>query len=373
MKESVSGQRIIQLFEEWVPKSLAMEGDKVGLQVGTLNKSMKKVMITLDVLENVVDEAIDNEVDLIISHHAFIYKPLGSINVDTEKGRIVEKLIKNQIAVYVAHTNLDLANGGVNDMLMNALGFNESEILVEMGNEELSKLVVFVPISHADKVRDALGNSGAGHIGNYSHCTFNSLGEGTFKPLEGTNPYIGTKGDLEKVEEVRIETIVSKSKLSNVLQGMKKAHPYEEVAYDLYPVNIKGRPYGLGRIGKLNKDMTLKEFAEYVKQSLDVPALRVVGDLDQKVKKIGIIGGDGNSFIHTAKRKGCDVLITGDIYYHTAHDALGLGLSMIDPGHHIEKVMKNGVQTFLKRKCEENNINVDIITSKTVTEPFSFI
>jgi dinuclear metal center YbgI/SA1388 family protein len=373
MKESVSGQRIIQLFEEWVPKSIAMEGDKVGLQVGTLNKPIKKVMITLDVLENVVDEAIENKVDLIISHHAFIYKPLGSINVDSEKGRIVEKLINNQIAVYVAHTNLDLTHGGVNDMLMDALGFNESDILVEMGNEELSKLVVFVPTSHADKVRDAIGNSGAGHIGNYSHCTFNLEGEGTFKPLEGTNPYIGKEGELEKVEEVRIETVVSKSKLSTVLQAMKKSHPYEEVAYDLYPVNVKGKPYGLGRIGKLSKDMTLKEFAEYVKQSLDVPALRVVGSLDQKIKTIGIIGGDGNSFIHTAKRKGCDVLITGDVYYHTAHDALGMGLCMIDPGHHIEKVMKKGVQSVLKQKCEENNINIDIMTSNTITEPFSFI
>ncbi|MRG86616.1 Nif3-like dinuclear metal center hexameric protein [Salinibacillus xinjiangensis] len=373
MSKPITGQELIRMFEGWVPKSLAMDGDKIGLHVGTLNKKVNKVMVTLDVLENVVDEAIENEVDLIIAHHPFIFSPLKAIHQDQEKGRIIEKLIKHDIAVYVAHTNLDMANGGVNDMLMDALGIQDHKVLIQMGNEELIKIVIFVPDSHQEEVRNALGESGAGHIGLYSHCTFQSPGQGTFKPLEGTNPYIGSKGELEKVDEVRMETILPKSILPQVLKAAQEAHPYEEMAYDLYPLQNEGNAYGLGRIGKLKEAMTLEDFAEHVKSSLDLPALRVVGNLKRKVQTIGVIGGDGNKFVSQVKRKGADVFITGDLYYHTAHDAMGIGLNVIDPGHHIEKVMKDGVKHKLEKECKDKNYDIDIITSKANTEPFQFL
>ncbi|MCP8616887.1 Nif3-like dinuclear metal center hexameric protein [Salirhabdus salicampi] len=372
-KKTVTGTDVIKLFEEWSPKSVAMEGDPVGLHVGTLNKPIQKVMVTLDVLENVVDEAVKEKVDLIIAHHPLIFKPLHSVSLDNEKGRIINKLLKHDIAVYAAHTNLDIINGGVNDLLMDELGIMERDILIETESETLYKLVVFVPTTHQEQLREALGNSGAGHIGLYSHCTFQTSGQGTFKPLEGTNPFIGEAGKVEKVDEVRIETIVPKSKLAKVLVAMESAHPYEEVAYDVIPLLNEGTKRGLGRIGKLIEPMTLEQFAQHVKKSLNVPALRMVGDSTKPVKTVAVLGGDGNKFIHKAKRKGADVLITGDLYYHTAHDAMAIGLNVLDPGHHIEKVMKKGVRQFLETTCKEHGLQVEIIESKAVTEPFQFL
>lgn len=207
MSKVPNGYEIIQLFERFAPKHLAMEGDPIGLQIGTLNKPIHTVMIALDVLEEVVDEAIEKNVDLIIAHHPPLYRPLKQIVTDQAQGRIVEKCMKHDITVYAAHTNLDIAQGGVNDWLAEALGLQEVDVLVPTYEEALKKLVVYVPETHAAAVREAIGSAGAGHIGNYSHCTFNSRGIGTFLPQEGANPFIGEKGTLEQVEEVRIETI----------------------------------------------------------------------------------------------------------------------------------------------------------------------
>lgn len=202
-----NAQTLIQAFESFSPKAYAVEGDKIGLQIGTLNKKVKKVMIALDVIEPVVDEAVEEGVDLIIAHHPIIFKPIKALRTDQTYGRTIEKLIKNDITVYLAHTNLDVAPGGVNDLMAEALGLEDTEVLVETFEDTLKKLVVFVPENEAGKVRDALGNAGAGYIGNYSHCSFNTKGTGTFKPGEGTDPFIGEQGKMEYVDEVKIETV----------------------------------------------------------------------------------------------------------------------------------------------------------------------
>lgn len=368
-----NGQRIIQYFEEFAPKHLAMEGDKIGLQVGTLQKEVKKVMIALDVLEDVVDEAIAEGVDLIIAHHAVIFRPLKSLRTDLPAGRLYEKLIKHDIAVYVAHTNLDVAEGGINDLMAEALGLTDVDILEKWHEQKLKKIVVYVPLSHADAVRDAMSQAGAGSIGQYSHCTFGVRGTGTFMPGEGTDPYIGEQGKLEEVEEVRIETIMPEDIQARVVKAIIKAHPYEEVAYDIYPVEQAGATLGIGRIGKLKESVTLREFAEHVKAAFDVTGLRVVGNLDTMVQKVAVLGGDGNSFVSKAMFRGADVLVTGDIYYHTAHDAMAGGLSIIDPGHNIEKIMKQGVKNVLDKRIEQDKLDTKIIVSKVNTDPFTFL
>lgn len=367
-----NGYEIIQLFEQFSPKDLAMEGDKIGLQIGRLNKKVERVMVALDVLENVVDEAIKKDVQLIIAHHPFIYRPLQKIMTDTVQGRIIEKLVRHDIAVYAAHTNLDVAKGGVNDLLAAALGLENVEVLVPTVETSLKKVVVFVPAEHAESVREALGNAGAGFIGNYSHCSFSSNGTGRFLPGFNTNPFIGQKGKLETVEEDRIETIVPDKLLKKVVTAMLKAHPYEEVAYDVYPVHNKGEVLGLGRIGTV-QEMTLREFAERVKTAFQVDHVRVVGDLEAKVKKVAVLGGDGNKYFTHAKLKGADVYITGDIYYHTAHDALMEGLHMIDPGHNIEKVMKTGLSDILAKLCSKAGYKVEFFPSEEHTDPFQFL
>ncbi|PLS01175.1 Nif3-like dinuclear metal center hexameric protein [Neobacillus cucumis] len=367
-----NGHEIIQLFEQFSPKGLAMEGDKIGLQIGRLNKRVERVMIALDVLENVIDEAIEKDVQLIIAHHPMIYRPLKNLLTDTTQGKMIEKLLKHDIAVYAAHTNLDVAKGGVNDLLAEALGLEDAEILVPTYDIKLKKLVVYVPSSHAEEMRQALGNAGAGSIGEYSHCSFSSNGTGRFLPGEHSTPYIGKPGKLEEVDEVRVETIVPEPILKKTITAMIKAHPYEEVAYDVYPVENKSDILGLGRIGKVN-EMTLAEFAEKVKTSLEVSNVRVIGDLTSMVKKVAVLGGDGNKYFMNAKFKGADVYVTGDIYYHTAHDAMMQGLNMIDPGHNVEKVMKKGVTKVLQRLCQDSGYQVDIFPSEVNTDPFQFV
>lgn len=369
--KKVNGYEVIQLFEQFSPKGYAMEKDPVGLQLGRLNKPVEKVLVALDVVEEVVDEAIAAGVQLIIAHHPLIYRPLQKIATDTAAGRIIEKCLKHDIAIYTAHTNLDVATGGVNDLLADALGLSNTEVLVPTYEENLKKLVVFVPEENADEVRTALGNAGAGAIGQYSHCSFSASGQGRFLPGEDTNPHIGTQGKLEAVNEIRIETIIPAHLEKRVLTAMLKAHPYEEVAYDLYPLENKGESLGLGRIGVI-EEMTLSDFAEHVKKVLEVDRVRVVGDVKALIKKVAVLGGDGGKYYMSAKFKGADVFVTGDIYYHVAHDALQAGLHMIDPGHNVEKVMKKGVANVLTKMCEEKGYEVTIVASNIHTDPFQF-
>lgn len=367
------GQTLIQYVERLAPKSLAMEGDKIGLHVGTLQKQVKKVMIALDVLESVVDEAIAEGVDLIVAHHAVIYRPLKNIRTDLAAGRVFEKLIKHDIAVYTAHTNLDVAVGGMNDWLAEAIGLTKVDVLDVLSRDAWKKLVVFVPATHRDAVFEALSEAGAGSVGNYSHCSFQTEGTGTFLPGDGTNPFIGAAGKLEKVDEVRLEMVVPASKQSAVIKAMLHAHPYEEVAYDLIPLEQSGQAFGIGRIGHLPEPMTLRELAELVKERFSLKGLRVVGDLDAQVKKVAVVGGDGSSFVSKAIFKGADAYLTGDIGYHTAHDAQAEGLSIIDAGHNIEKIMKQKLADYLNEQLKANGYQTVAIASTVHTDPFQFV
>lgn len=370
--KKVNGHEVIQLFEQFSPKAFAMEDDKIGLQIGSLNQPVENVVVALDVTEEVVEEAISRNAQLIIAHHPPIFRPLKKIATDSPAGRMIARLIKHDIAVYAAHTNLDVAKGGVNDLLAALLGLKDPQVLVPTYEDVLKKLVVFVPEEDAERLREALGNAGAGAIGNYSHCSFSGAGEGRFLPGENTNPHIGQKGKLEAVNEVRIETVFPESIEKKIIQAMIKAHPYEEVAYDVYRLENTGEQLGLGRIGKVS-ETTLAEYAEVVKEALDVEKVRVVGDLNAKVKKVAVLGGDGNKYYSQAKFKGADVYVTGDIYYHTAHDAQMAGLNMIDPGHNVEKVMKKGVARVMEKICKEKGYDVKFIPSEICTDPFTFI
>lgn len=367
------GQTVIQYMEQLAPKYVAMPDDRIGLQLGTLQKEIKTVLVALDVNEEVVEEAVQLNADLIIAHHAIIYRPLKQLQTDSPMGKVYEKLIKNDIAVYISHTNLDVTEGGMNDWMAEAIGMENTQPIHDVHTEQLSKLVVFVPKSHHQEVLDAVLNAGAGAIGNYSHCSFNIEGFGTFVPGEGTDPFIGKQGTMERVNEIRIETIVPDNLRNKVVQAMLKAHPYEEVAYDLYPLDLKGRSFGLGRIGSLSEPVTLVTLIDIVKEKLDVPHVRVVGDLNRIIKKAAVIGGSGGSFMNQVIFKGADVLVTGDIDYHTAQDALAAGLTIIDPGHNAEKIMKTKVAEWMQNKLKDNRYETRVVASKINTEPFRFI
>ncbi|MEK4230015.1 Nif3-like dinuclear metal center hexameric protein [Solibacillus sp. FSL H8-0538] len=372
--KKVNGNEIIQLFESWSPKKLAcMPNDPIGLAIGTLNKEVTKVLVTLDVTDAVVEEAIAEGCELIIAHHPPIFFKLANLRTDNPQGKLYEKLIKNDIAVYAAHTNLDVAQGGVNDLLADALGLQQRQILEHTYSEQLMKLAVFVPVEYATTVRTALATAGAGQIGQYDTCSFSVLGEGRFRALEGANPFVGEIGEVQQETEQKIEVVFPTWMKNKVLKAMLNVHPYEEPAYDLFVMALETNEQGLGRIGKLAEPMTLKQFAEFVKVQLDVPCVRVVGPVEGLVSKVAVVGGDGNKYIRTAKRAGADVFVTGDIGFHMAQDAEVQGLSIVDPGHHVEKVMIKGVVEKMATLCSEKKLPVEFIQSQIHTEPFTFI
>ncbi|MBD2861760.1 Nif3-like dinuclear metal center hexameric protein [Paenibacillus oceani] len=367
------GQTVIQLVERLAPKHIAMEGDKIGLQLGSLRKEIRTVLVTLDVTEEVVEEAIRLQAELIVAHHAIIFRPLAHLQTDTPAGKLYEKLIKHDIAVYIAHTNLDVADGGINDMMAEALELKVTGHLEDVHTDKLKKMVVFVPESHQNEVRDAMFSAGAGWIGHYSHCSFNIPGTGTFLPREGAEPFIGTKGKLEQASEVRIETVVPESVEKQVIQAMLKAHPYEEVAYDIYTMDLNGRTFGLGRVGRLEAPVTLDAFAQKVKQALDVPFVRVVGEPDREIKKVAVLGGSGSRYVKQALFAGADVLVTGDIDYHTAQDAIAAGIAIVDPGHNAEKIMKKRVAEWLQARLDEQKVSTRAVASQVDTETFKLM
>ncbi|QHW31789.1 Nif3-like dinuclear metal center hexameric protein [Paenibacillus rhizovicinus] len=363
-----TGQTIIERFEQWAPKRLALPNDRIGLQLGTLRSEVRKVLVALDVTEEVVEEAIREQVELIIAHHAIIFRPLEDLQTDQPAGRLYAKLIKHDIAVYIAHTNLDAAEGGVNDLLAEALGLRELDVLRFVHAEKLKKLAVFVPQTHHRQVLDALFAAGVGHIGDYSNCSFNTAGEATFMPSDSARPFIGEAGVLERVAEVRIETVVPESLVRQAVHAVIAAHPYEEVAYDVYPIEHEAKRYGIGRVGQLPEALALGELASHVKDVFGLDAVRVVGELSRTVRRAAVLGGSGGKFVQDALRAGADVLITGDIDYHTAQDAKAAGLALIDAGHHIEQIMKRGVAAYLTICLADTDTKVT--ASEVVTEPF---
>ncbi|WP_455662413.1 Nif3-like dinuclear metal center hexameric protein [Pradoshia sp.] len=369
-----NGHEVIQLFESFSPKYLAEDGDPIGLQVGTLSKKISKVQVVLDVTEEVVDEAIANGADMILAHHPFIFRPLKKIDYSHPHGRVIEKLIKHDITLYAAHTNLDVAEGGVNDLLAEALELKELTVLSPTHREGLKKLAVYVPAEAEEKVREALARAGAGNLGHYSHCSFSAEGIGRFKPDEHADPHIGSRGKLEAVKEVKVEVVVPELLANKVVRAMLNAHPYEEVAYDLYTLDNQGvKELGLGRVGLLPEAVTLREFAEKVKKAFEVDTVRVTGDLTAQIKKVAVLGGTGDKFVRTAQFKGADVFVTGDIYYHTAVDFLQEGMNIIDPGHNVEKIMKKGVASKMADLCAQAGFEVEWSASVIDTDPFQVV
>jgi len=360
---------IIRTMETLASLKHAEDWDKIGLQIGDPSSIIKKVMVSLDVTLPVVEEAVNESVDLLIVHHTPLFNPLENIRWDNPQGRIIQQLIQANINLYCAHTNLDSAVGGVNDILAKKLELSNVQVLSPSWKEQYIKIVVFVPAGFEDQVRSAMSENGAGHIGNYSDCTFQLSGTGTFRPLEGTNPFIGTQDQLEKVEEYRIETIVPQEKVEQVLFAMVKAHPYEEAAYDLYPLLNNGEHSGLGRFGSFEKELTTGELIEKIKAVLNISDIRLVGDINKKIKEVALCGGSGASLIKQAVKKGAQVFITGDVKYHEAQEAESLGLSLIDAGHFpTEYPVVKMVADFLRQNLDKKQI--EIIESQINTNPF---
>lgn len=328
---SLCVRHIIQWLEQLAPTNWAESWDNVGLQIGNAQQSVHTVMTCLTVTDAVVDQAIAAGATMLVTHHPLIMQPLKNLCLH-ESTRLPLRLLQQGIALYVTHTNLDIAPQGAGQWLGTALGLQNMSPLVPINVDPIYKLAVYVPCTHVQQVHTAMCAAGAGHIGNYSCCTFASTGQGTFRPLAGSRPYLGQQGELATVAEVKMETVVSRSQLSAVLAAVIAVHPYEEVAYDCYQLELPPH-LGYGRLGTLPVSIDFDEFKRQVTTALSIDNLRVAGGVCNKVYKVAVLNGSGAEYINTAHMCGADVYVTGDLKYHDAQKAECLGLCVLDAGH----------------------------------------
>lgn len=369
------GQRIqdlVGLIHRLYAPELAEDWDNVGLQVGDPGRPLHRVMVALDSGLEAVEAARDAGAQALVTHHPLLFKPVKRLTPDDAVGKVLWTAVRDDVAIISAHTNLDCAVDGLNSWLAQKIGVEQAIPLQAVAGDYL-KLVVFVPVGHEDAVADALFSAGGGQIGAYDQVSFRSSGEGTFRPGPGAQPYIGTLGQREKTEEVRLETIVSKRKLPRVLEKMQKVHPYEEVAYDLLPLQNQVPGAGLGRIGRLAQQTSLGEFAARVKESLGCDHLRLIGADQMPVRKVALCGGSGAFLLQTAHRQGADVLLTGDVKYHEARQAEELGIALIDAGHFAtEQLMIEQVTQSLQAAARQLNWGVAFEAYTGEEDPFRF-
>ena len=323
---------IIQAIETFAPPSYQEDYDNSGLLIGNQNQQITAALLTLDVTEAVVQEAIEKKCNLIIAHHPIIFSGIKRLTGKNYVERVIIKAIENKIAIYACHTNIDNVIEGVNKKIATKIGLVNTRILQSKKNM-LQKLVSFVPAENADKLRKALFDAGAGNIGNYSECSFNVAGIGTFKGNEASNPAVGTKNNIEKVEELRIEVIFEKYKHPNIINALKTNHPYEEVAYYVSDLENEYQNVGSGMIGELVEPMLIEDFFKLLKTVFNLQVIKHTAKMNEKVKKIAFCGGAGNFLLKDAIQQKADVFLSADFTYHKFFDAENK-IVICDIGHY---------------------------------------
>jgi dinuclear metal center YbgI/SA1388 family protein len=323
---------IIQFLEEKAHPSLQESYDNSGLICGHPSMEITGAIICLDSTEEIIDEAIRNGYNLVIAHHPIVFSGLKKLNGKNYIERTIIKAIKNDIAIYAIHTNLDNIIHGVNAKIAEKIGLINCRILSPMKNK-LLKLSTYVPHEHAEKVKEALFNAGAGHIGNYSECSFSTQGEGSFKGGDGSNPIYGEKNIRFKAQETKIEVILESHKQHQVFRALQEAHPYEEVAYEIISLVNNFQDTGAGMIGELAEEIDVQYFLKSLKTKMKTDCIRHTKLSSQSIKKVALCGGAGSFLLEDAKRAGADIFITGDFKYHQFFDADG-SLVIADIGHY---------------------------------------
>ncbi|HLS12798.1 MAG TPA: Nif3-like dinuclear metal center hexameric protein [Flavobacteriaceae bacterium] len=360
-------QDVMDILDEFAPLSYAEGFDNTGLLVGDAHQKVTGILVTLDTLEEVVDEAIAKNCNLIVSFHPIIFSGLKSITGKTYVERVVLKAIRNNISIYAIHTALDNNWQGVNHGILNRLGLKKIKTLIPQ-KETIEKLVAFVPKEHADKVREAMFAAGAGNIGNYSNCSFNLEGVGTFMPGEDSNPTSGTIGQLHQGEEVQISVTYGKHLRNKVLNAMITAHPYEEVAHEITVLENTNQHLGMGMLGEWKDPMPEKEFLSYVKDKMQTDCIRHSKLLGTPIQRVAVLGGSGSFAINAAKRAGAQAFITADLKYHDFYSADNQIL-LADIGHYeSEQFTKELLVSLLSKKIS----NFAIVLSHVNTNPITY-
>lgn len=359
--------QLIGELNKWAPLSLQESYDNSGLLVGDTNQEIKKILITLDITEETIEEAISGAFNLIISHHPIIFKGFKSITGKTPEERAIISAIKHNISIVAMHTNLDNVNHGVNAKIAEILGLKNTQILSPVAGS-LKKLVVFVPNNHLGKFRQALFEVGAGHIGDYDQCSYGLSGTGTFRAGETANPFVGNIGELHEESEIRFETIFPKQIQSKVIKAIHKYHPYEEPAYDIYSLDNLNPDIGAGMIGNLSEAMKEEDFLKLLKSKMKTDCIRHTDLRNKKIQKVAFCGGSGSFLIGAAQAQDADIFITGDVKYHDFFLA-DKKLIIADIGHYeSEQFTKELLRDFLI----ENFSKFAVQISEHQTNPINY-
>ncbi len=360
--------QIINAIAKLAPWDLAESWDQVGLQIGDKNKTVNKILVSLDFNQRTLEEGLDHKVDGFIVHHPLIFKPVKRIIYENEVEKLIIALLKHDLFLIAAHTNIDKSKQGINQYL--AERFNlENIITLESVESYVYKVIVFIPEAYLEKVRNAMSQAGAGIIGAYQKCSFESSGVGTFEPDNSANPFIGTPGIFERTSEVRLEMVTEKSQLAMVIQAIYENHPYQEPAFDIYPL-INPSSHGMGRIGNLKYPATLEEFSRLVKKELSCKDIRVSGDLSRPIKRVALCSGSGGNLLNKAIGQHADLYLTGELNYHDFIAARENGLAVIAAGHgSTEYCFAHLIASFLNNifKSEEK---FEVIKGKSQEEPY---
>lgn len=361
-------KQILTILEEMAPLAYAEDFDNVGLLVGNQDNEATGVLVCHDALENVIDEAIAKNCNLVVCFHPILFSGLKKITGKNYVERSIIKAIKNDIAIYAVHTALDNHKDGVNKIFCDALGLKNTKVLVPKQNF-IQKLITYTTSENADKVRNALFEVGAGTIGNYDNCSFNSNGFSTYQGNENSNPVVGIKGEITQTNEIKIEVTFEKHLQSKILKALFSNHIYEEVAYEVYELQNQHQNIGLGMIGSLETPMSETEFLTFVKDKMQCGGIRHSVFLNKKISKIAVLGGSGSYAIKNAIQAGADVFLTADLKYHNFYEAENQIL-LVDIGHfESERYTKNYIVDFLKEKIT----NFAIVLSEENTNPVKYL
>lgn len=365
---------IIARIEEFAPPYLAESWDPIGLAFGSYQQKVKKMMVALDLDADTLKEAKEENVDFIFTHHPPIFKALENLNEEDARRSEYIELIRSNISLYAAHTNIDAAKNGMNDWLAEALDLKKPyEVITHSYTSKYRLLVLYVPKDNATKMREALHQIGLGEVGDYRHVSYTNEGTGRFTPSEDAEPFIGKKEAEAKVTEDRIEILVPEKLINKAIEVIYKVHPYEEPVFHLMDINKQKEIYGIGRVGALEEEMVLTDFIEYVKNIFGLDQVRVANvSLDKNIRKIAILGGAGADFYKEALENGADVYITGDISYHAAQDMIREGLPFIDVGHFIENIFVKEMSEIISNWKNEENWEFEIIPSQKQKDVFLF-
>jgi len=361
-------KEIASYLDSIVPLSFQEGFDNSGLQVGLPDSDLKAALLTLDVTDAVLDEAISEGCDLVVSHHPVIFNAVKSLTGKTTAEGLLIKAIRNGISIYSAHTNLDMLKNGVSFRMAEKLGLNNTTILSPLKNR-LLKLVAYIPEDYLEPVRDAVFDAGAGVTGGYDRCGFSTPGTGSFRAGANTKPFSGEKGKLHYEKEIRFETVLFSHLKKSVIKALLSAHPYEEVAYDLYSLENDNIEAGLGCTGELRESVSEKSFLELVSTVFDARGVKYSPLSGKMIKKVALCGGSGSALLTDAISSGADAFITGDVRYHTYFDARHKIL-LVDCGHYeTEKFSTEILYDLIIKKFPKFAVRF----SKINTNPINYL